>query len=340
MAVLSGERPDRVPIFECLVHDGILEHFGGRPIEVGDFAAMVRACAGCLDLCHPVLVPRKPGHLENADGSRKVVERWTTWTVPAGPPGPDRLPAALGEETEAAEAWQPSETAALVFRHRAATVDEYAGGMVYIHLASWCSILPFGLESGIYAYADRPEDVRRWNRAVNGRRLRELDALADGDVCPVCIIWNDIAFKNGLLYSPWILEELFYPHLAAQIELLHSRAVKVVFHSDGDVTEALPRLAECGIDAFNPLEVSAGMDASAFRDLCGPGVALVGGIDAVDVLARGTPDLAAEKTRELIDLFREEGNLMIASASGQVDNSMPTENVLAMYETAWSYGVY
>lgn len=29
---------------------------------------------------------------------------------------------------------------------------------------------------------------------------------------------------------------------------------------------------------------------------------------------------------------------MVASASGQMDNSMPTENVLAMYETVWNYG--
>jgi hypothetical protein len=69
-------------------------------------------------------------------------------------------------------------------------------------------------------------------------------------------------------------------------------------------------------------------------------VALVGGIDAVEVPARGTPQDVAAKTRQLIDQFRDAGNLMVASASGEVDNSMPTGNVLAMYETVWDYGKY
>jgi len=47
--MLSGERPDRVPLFECMAHDGVLEHFGGAPIAVGDAAAVLRACSRCLE---------------------------------------------------------------------------------------------------------------------------------------------------------------------------------------------------------------------------------------------------------------------------------------------------
>jgi hypothetical protein len=340
LAVLEGERPDRVPIFECLIHDGVLEHFGGKPLTTGDTEAVIRACSGCLDLCHPVLVPNTPGREEKPDGSLVVTERWTTWSRPPPTTNPAGLVAALDEQIERAEAWEPAGGERDAFIHAARQKDEWAGDMLYIHLGFSCPILPYDLERGSYLYVDHRDLVRRWNHAINRQTLRHLDTVADGQVSPVCILWNDIAAKQHLIYPPAMLEELFYPHLQAQLDLLHSRHIRAVFHSDGDVTSALPRLVECGIDAFNPLEISAGMNPQRFRDLCGSRVALVGGMDAVDVLARGTPELVASRTRDLIDLFRSDGRLMMASASGEVDNSMPLANVLAMYETVWSYGKY
>lgn len=340
LAALSGERPDRVPIFEHLIHDGILEHFGGGKIAPGDFAAVVRGCSGCLDLCHPAATPREPRVVEQPDGVREVVERWTTWNVPQPVRNEAEMIRILRTEIEAAEAWQPPAETATDFCRRVDAINRAAGEMVYIHVGVYSPILPFDIEQGIYAYMDQPELTRRWNRAMFQRVLRENEAIPEVDLGPVAICWNDIAFKGKMIYPPHILEELFYPHLATLLELLHGRGFKVVFHSDGEVTEALPRLRDCGIDGFNPLELSAGMTVEAFEEICGERVALVGGIDAVEVLARGSPALVAEKTRQLIDRFRTRGNLLVASASGEVDNSMPTENVLAMYETVWSYGKY
>lgn len=340
LAVLSGERPDRVPIFECLAHDGVLEHFGGGPIKPGDRAAVLRACSQCLDLCHPPLVPQEPRQVEQEGIIRQVVERWTTWTLPNPAGNEEQTLEDLRADIESAEAWQPPAKAALEFRRQAAKTNRLSGDMVAINIGTGCSILPYDIEQGIYVYMDYPDLGRRWNRAMNARTLRYLDAIAQGELCPVAICWNDIAFKGRLIYPPQVLEDLFYPHLAEMTALLHARGIKVLFHSDGDVTAALPRLMVCGIDGFNPLEISAGMDVMAFQEICGSRVTLVGGVDAVEVLARGTPALVAGTTRQLIDRFHAAGNLMVASASGEVDNSMPTENVLAMYETVWNHGKY
>lgn len=337
MAVFRGERPDRVPVFECVAHDGVLEHFGGKRIAVRDRAGVLRACSRFLDLCHPALVPNEPRVTEHENGAREVVERWTTWTTERRL-APDEVAGALEEQIEQAEVWTVGGSAAQNARRWVAEADAYCGDMLYIHYGTNIPICPFDLEQGFYALADHPDLVRRWNRTVNDRNLREMDARADPGIVPVCILWNDIAAKGGLIYPPAMLDELFYPHLRQQIDLLHSRGIKALFHSDGDVTQALPELMDCGIDAFNPLEVSAGMEAKRFLDICGDRVVLVGGIDAVDVLARGTPQLVAAETKRLIDLFADTGNLIVASASGQIDDSMPLENVLAMYETVWEYG--
>ena len=339
MAALNGERPDRIPIFECVAHDGVLEHFGGKPIAVGDFKGVVCACSRFLDLCHPALVPREPAVIEHEDGGKDTIERWTSWTSHRQLT-PDEVPAALQEGIERAEAWRLDETAIQQLRLQSSEAQAYAGDMLYISYGTTTHICPFDLAQGFYAFADHPDLVRRWNRAVNDRTLREMDARADPGSVPVCILWNDIAAKGGLIYPPTLLDELFYPHLRQQIDLLHSRGIKVLFHSDGDATTALPELIDCGIDGFNPLEITAGMQVQRFQDICGGQVALVGGVDAVDVLARGTPQQVAAETGRLIDLFAGTGNLIVASASGQIDNSMPLENVLAMYETVWEQGKY
>jgi hypothetical protein len=342
MAVFDGEMPDRVPIFECVCHDGLLEHYGGGRIAVGDAEAVVRACSKFLDLSHPALAPQNPGCIKHPDGVTEIRYRWHSSRSPM-PVGAEHMEQAIIEEVKINEAWRPAPKAVRSFQEEAGRFAAAAGEMVYINLASDIEILPFGpvnLEQGIYAYADRPGLVRQWNRAVNGKKQRYLDAVADGKTSPIAIIWCDIAAKNGLIYPPAMLEELFYPHLADFVCLLHSRGIKALFHSDGDVTAALPRLVECGIDGFNPLETSAGMKPETFRDICGKRVVLAGGIDAVEVLAHGTSQRVAQETRKLIDLFRPDGNLMVASASGQVDGSMPLENVRAMYETVWDYGKY
>lgn len=339
MAVLSGERPDRVPVFECVAHDGILERYHGGPIPVGDAPAVLRACREFLDLCHPALVPQAPATTNLPNGGLRVAERWNTWERPAAI---QDMEAALKKEIETLEANVPvsADVQAAEFRRNIKASAKDVGDMVYIHLCGSCAILPFDMEQGAYAYADYPELVRRWNMLANARLHERFLVVADGVLAPVCIIWNDIACKQRLLLAPAVLEEFLYPALATLTDICHSRGVKVLFHSDGDVTRALSRLVDCGIDGFNPLEISAGMRPADFKAACGRRVALVGGIDAVDVLARGTPAQVAAATRALIDLYRNEGNLMMASASGEIDNSMPTDNIIAMLETAWQYGKY
>lgn len=346
MAVLNGEIPDRVPIFDYLIHDKILEHFGDKkPIRVGDKEAVVRGCAGCLDICHPMKAPYEPGEKILSDGTRWVYERWTCWWgVPDSEKSPEKALEktleTVKKEIEEYEAFKVNQGELREYKENVKKYNTCARDMVYIHLGSECAVLPGTMEEGIYLYADYPELVERWNRAKNHMYLAKLEAYADPMDSPVMINWNDIAIKGQLIYPMHMLEDLFFPYLKQACDVVHSKGMKLLFHSDGNTNKAMDRLVECGIDGFNPLEISAGMDYADFKEKYGRKIALVGGMDAVEIMAFGNVDQVVEETKRLISIAGKDGGLIAASTSGEIDNSMPFENVMAFYETIWKYGFY
>ena len=349
LAVLNGEIPDRVPIFEYLIHDGVFKYFGAGEIPIGSTKHHIAACSKCLDLCHPLFgTPYEPGEIIHDDGSKTVVERWMTWNVPAPSQflmSDDRLKAGIEKQIENCE----NSLGKIAFESGKAKKDmlEYVRGLEHftkdmLYISIWAgAALPYGnKETEMLAYADYPELVEKRMRLENTLTLERLQATAYKEISPVAIIWNDIAYKNRLFYPPEILERLYFPALAEICDLFHSRGIRVLFHSDGDVSSALPFLVKCGIDGLNPVEISAGMHYADIKREYGDKIAIVGGMDAVDVLAFGSVDEVEAETKKLIDVAGKGGGLIAASSSGQIDMSMSAENVAAFYETVWDYGKY
>ncbi len=339
MAVLNRDIPDRVPIFDYLINDDILEYFWGKPIPIGDEESWIRACSKCLDLCHPIIkgIPFEPGEVLLPDGTRRVYERWTSWDIPSSNWTLKDLVEKVKREIEEYEAYKPRLEEIEAYKEHVKRVNEWADGMVYIHIGISAAFLPGTIEQGIYLYADYPELVERWARAHDMATLRWIDAVADPDDSPVAIIWNDIAFKNSLIYPLTILEKLLFPAIFDFCHLLHSKGIKVIFHSDGNVSKAMNALINCGIDGFNPLEISAGMNYESFKEEYGDKIALVGGLDAVEVLSFGTPDMVISETKRFLEVAGRGGGLIAGSSSGQLDNSMSFENIMAYFETIWTH---
>lgn len=95
--------------------------------------------------------------------------------------------------------------------------------------------------------------VKVINRA---KKLQEFSAIFDCE---------DIASKNGPLFSPLIMKKYFYLHLEQIIDAYHKNNIKVIFHTDGNVMPILDELVATGIDGLNPLEVIAGMNLREIR---------------------------------------------------------------------------
>ena len=103
-------------------------------------------------------------------------------------------------------------------------------------------------------------------------------------------VMDDLAYKNGLFASPKVMEKLFLPFYADIVDFFHGYDLPVVFHSDGNITAALPLLVEAGFQGLNPMEVKAGCDLLAFAKTYRDHLVFIGGLD-VRILETNDRDL-------------------------------------------------
>lgn len=119
-------------------------------------------------------------------------------------------------------------------------------------------------------------------------------------LCPDALwIYGDIAYRNGLLFSPKHYQSVLMPFHRRLCELAHRYGCQVIYHSDGNVTQALPFLVQCGVDCLHPLEVKAGMDVVVLKQEWGDKLAFMGNIDARLFSANDLAGLEAEIRRKI-----------------------------------------
>ena len=106
-----------------------------------------------------------------------------------------------------------------------------------------------------------------------------------------------------------------------------------MFHSDGYLMEILDDLVEAGIDLINPVEVASGMDIKKIHHRY-PDLIMAGGIDVSTLLPYGSPQEVRDTVKRSIE--EAEGKIMVGSST-EMNNNVPLENVLALYNTAKNY---
>lgn len=194
-----------------------------------------------------------------------------------------------------------------------------------------------GLEEFSYACADSPAEVERLieTEAAYARSMAQRWA-AHADEVKYIAICDDMAYKGGLISSPEWMRRAWKPRFAVIVEPLLKAGIRVVFHSDGDITEIIPALIELGISAINPLEVAAGMDLATVKRQFGKDLTLIGGVDCSQLLPRGTPATIRDEVRKVLDIGAPGGGFIVGDTS-QITPDTPVKNVLAFYQTVHEY---
>ncbi|SCI50136.1 methylcobalamin:coenzyme M methyltransferase [uncultured Flavonifractor sp.] len=155
---------------------------------------------------------------------------------------------------------------------------------------------------------------------------------AAGEYLDMVYTYDDIAAQNALLLAPEMLEEFVYPYHRRMNSVIKSYGKPIMYHSCGAVLSQLPKLAELPIDVLNPLQPMAkGMDFQWLKDNWGERLSFHGGLCLQSTLPKGTPDEVREAVRRAVSILGKNGGYIMTSAH-YLQNDIPTENILAMYE--------
>jgi uroporphyrinogen decarboxylase len=160
-----------------------------------------------------------------------------------------------------------------------------------------------------------------------------LDAV--GDTIDVVSFMDDLGAQTGPLLRPELYRNLVKPHHARFVETLlaHTRA-PVLMHSDGAIRDLLGDLIDVGVQAINPVQVSAvGMEPDRLKHDFGAHLAFWGGIDTHHLLPMGAPDDVAKEVRLRKSDLGRGGGYVLASVH-HIMAEVPPQNVVAMFDTA------
>jgi len=163
------------------------------------------------------------------------------------------------------------------------------------------------------------------------------------DVVDVVSEADDYGTQESQLISPDQFRTYFKPHLKRLITEIKQSApeAKVFFHSCGNVRPIIPDFIEMGVDILNPVHVTAkGMDPLQLKKDFGQDITFWGGgIETQNILPFSTPEKIKEHVKKNIDALAPGGGFVFNTVHN-IQNEVPPQNIMAMWETLQKYGMY
>ena len=148
--------------------------------------------------------------------------------------------------------------------------------------------------------------------------------------------WDDMGYKGTTFFSPALYRELLQPYHTRAVKWAHDRGIYAQLHSCGNIMTLVPDIVDTGVDALNPLEVKAGVDALKLKREFGDKLVLHGGINAAQW--HDTEAVVAE-IWEKVPVLKQNGGF-IFSSDHSIPNSVSLENMKRIVAEAKKAGSY
>lgn len=158
-----------------------------------------------------------------------------------------------------------------------------------------------------------------------------------GDLIDVFALADDLGMQNTLLISPELFEEFVAPRLKKMADLAHGYQIKFLLHTCGNIDMLIPRLIEIGVDILDPIQPES-MDPIAIKEKYGSHICLRGGISVQNVVSRGSVEEVKAETQRIVEALKSGGGYILSPGHPVLQDDIPVENILALYETGYKYG--
>ena len=189
-----------------------------------------------------------------------------------------------------------------------------------------------------------PHIVLEDNRRIHEDQIKHVKKAIDsmGGYIQAIAINSDLGSQMGPLCNPNLYNELCAPFVKEFCDYIHQNSdLKIFIHSCGSMKPFIPALIECGVDIFNPVQISAAnMDpADLKREFGSKATFWGGGCNTQKVLNMGTPEDVANNVRELVKIFKPGGGFVFNQVHNIMGDVRP-ENIVAMLDTAYEESFY
>jgi len=343
---LRHERPDRVPIFECF-WDATIDRWRGEglppDISAEDYFGLE------IELMEvdntfgfpPEIVERTGEYVIERDGWGYLKRNWA-----------DRrsTPELLDFAVKSRADWDALKRRLTPDAARVdwtATRAQHArwreeGQFICLEAMIGYDIVwrKMGVERALMAIAEDPH----WIMEIYEYDANMLIGMADlflnsGMDFDGAWLYDDLAYKNGPLFSPRAYREQLLPYHKQVVDYFHSKGLPVILHSCGNIMALADALVEAGFDCLQPLEVKAGVDLAHLVQEYGRDVCFMGGVDVRALVAPEEVEMEREVKAKL--------DIGMASPGGYVfhsDHSIPNQVSFARYgritQLVREYGAY
>ncbi len=186
-----------------------------------------------------------------------------------------------------------------------------------------------GFESFSINLFENPDLIEVLNNKVGNLVYSMFENMAPHPNVDALWYSDDIAYTNGLLVSPAVLNQFFFPWLKKIGDLAKKYNKPLIYHTDGILYDVFDKIIECGVDAIHPIEPKA-MDIAEVKKQYGDKLCVIGNID-VDLLSRGTVDEVKKQIILNIEKVGMNGGYCIGSGNS-IPEYVKYENYIAMLE--------
>ncbi len=173
------------------------------------------------------------------------------------------------------------------------------------------------------------------------KRLEKILPAVEGYV-QIVQTGDDLGMQDSPQLSPKSYREVVKPRHKRLYQYIKEHSNAYLFlHTCGSVYEFIPDFIEMGIDALNPVQVSAkDMDTKRLKREFGNDITFWGGgCDTQRVLPFGTPEEVEEEVKRRIGDLAPGGGFVFTQVHN-IQSDVPPENIMAMYEAVKKYGRY
>ncbi len=190
-------------------------------------------------------------------------------------------------------------------------------------------VLLGGFERGLMEMAAEPElveravasEMARARARQAGWRNRGYDGLLCGE---------DFAYNSGPFMSMPMFRRFCFPPLAANAGFAHQHGMKFFHHACGNNWKLLDSFMEAGVDCYQSVQATAGMDLARVKAHCHGRMTVWGGV-RLEYLMSGTPDEVRQNVREELEIGAPAGGYIFGTSHSIAVGSR-YDNVMAMFD--------